>query len=107
MTLSIIRGPVRSKVFGAALCLLLPTTIGGAAQERASLFVDATEGSGLDFTHINGATGALLLPEVIGAGGAIFDYDHDGDLDIFAVQGGTLGTRDSGPAASKRPALSQ
>jgi len=53
-------------------------------------FVDATEQSGLQFTHVNGANGELLLPEVIGAGGALFDFDNDGDLDLFAVQSGPV-----------------
>jgi enediyne biosynthesis protein E4 len=58
-------------------------------------FVDITLESGVDFVHDNGATGELLLPEVTGSGGALFDYDNDGDLDVFAVQGAALkpGTR--------------
>ena len=58
-------------------------------------FVDVTSQSGVDFVHVNGAAGQLLLPEVIGSGGALFDYDNDGDLDLFAVQSGMLGTRPS------------
>jgi hypothetical protein len=53
-------------------------------------FVDVTSQSGIDFVHTNGATGELLLPEVIGSGGALFDFDNDGDLDVFAVQGSGL-----------------
>jgi hypothetical protein len=62
-------------------------------------FVDVTSQSGLEFIHVNGAAGELLLPEVIGSGGALIDFDNDGDLDVFAVQGAALagaGTRDSG-----------
>ena len=59
------------------------------AQRLPPPFVDRTAESGLDFVHLNGAAGELLLPEVIGAGGALFDFDNDGDLDLFAVQSGS------------------
>jgi hypothetical protein len=66
----------------------------GASQTGQSggsrLFIDVTGESGLDFVHDNGATGELLLPEVTGSGGALVDYDNDGDLDVFAVQGTAL-----------------
>jgi len=69
-------------------------------------FVDATAQSGLDFIHVNGAAGELLLPEVIGAGGALIDFDNDGDLDVFAVQGSGLPAFDSAGLQSKtRPTL--
>ena len=55
-----------------------------------TLFVDATESSGLDFSHFNGSTGELLLPEITGSGGALLDYDNDGDLDLYIVQGAVL-----------------
>ena len=58
--------------------------------QSAAPFADVTSQSGLDFVHLNGAEGGLLLPEVIGSGGALFDYDNDGDLDVFLVQSSGL-----------------
>lgn len=55
------------------------------------LFSDATQACGIDFVHYTGATGAFYLPEIMGAGCALFDYDGDGDLDVYAVQGALLG----------------
>jgi enediyne biosynthesis protein E4 len=55
------------------------------------VFTDRTKEAGIDFFHFNGMTGAHYYPEVIGSGVALFDYDNDGDLDIFFVQGSLLG----------------
>jgi hypothetical protein len=69
----------------------LPT----AAEE---IFTDRAKDSGIDFVHFNGMSGAHFYPEVMGSGVALFDYDNDGDLDIFLVQGATLGpNREPGP----------
>src|SRR5262245_7816273 len=91
-----------------SIVIALPA-LGGSAQERTGLFLDITTQSGLDFTHVNGARGELLLPEVIGSGGALFDYDADGELEVFLVQGGTLGSETPGvttPGLKTRPTLS-
>ena len=74
--------------------MLLTTALPGRAPTvqvpATSLFVDATEQSGLRFTHNNGATGQYYMPEMMGAGVALFDYDNDGDLDVYLVQGGSI-----------------
>ncbi len=70
--------------------------------EPAALFVDATADAGLDFWHFSGATGDYFLPETIGSGVALIDFDTDGDLDVFFLQGSLL-SPDATMAAATRP----
>ena len=43
----------------------------------------------------------------MGAGVALFDYDNDGDLDVFLVQGGPLGDRPRVRGCATEPPVSQ
>lgn len=51
-------------------------------------FFDVTTAAGIRFRHQNGARGEHLLPETMGGGVAVFDYDRDGDADLLFVDSG-------------------
>ena len=53
-------------------------------------FTEVTSAAGISFTHDNGAYGQKLFPEIMGAGGAFFDANGDGLLDVFLVNGAPL-----------------
>jgi len=54
-------------------------------------FVERAADVGLDFVHFNGASGEFFYPELLPPGVGLFEYDNDGDLDVFVVQGHVLG----------------
>ncbi len=54
-------------------------------------FVEQAAATGLDFVHFNGMSGNFYQPEVMGPGVGLLDYDDDGDLDVYLVQGARLG----------------
>ena len=53
-------------------------------------FTDVADEVGIDYVHHNGAAGRKYLPEAMGAGVGAFDYDADGDLDFYFVNGAPL-----------------
>lgn len=57
--------------------------------QTAARFEDVTGKTGIDFTYRNGQeSGHFSILESLGGGVALFDYDLDGDVDLFATGGG-------------------
>jgi hypothetical protein len=65
---------------------------------QSEWFVDRAAETGLDFVHFNGMSGSRYYAEHMGPGVALFDYDNDGDLDVFIVEGQMLGNKPIGQA---------
>ncbi|MDA2927237.1 CRTAC1 family protein [Acidobacteria bacterium AH-259-G07] len=70
-------------VFSAFIALL-------GQSSQAPTFREVADSVGLKFHHFIGATGEFYLPEIMGPGVALFDYDGDGDLDVYLLQGNLL-----------------
>lgn len=77
------------------LCLLvavcqLARVWGQASDLRSMLLEDVTSQTGIDFVHSDGGTGKHYLFETVCAGVATLDYDGDGWMDIYFINGRRL-----------------
>src|ERR1051325_6153156 len=61
-----------------------------AATPSGSSFVDVTQRLGINFQYQSSHSSKKYLLETMGAGVALLDYDNDGRLDIFLVNGAPL-----------------
>ena len=73
-----------------AMILVIASRLVPLADTPLPQFVDITQQAGITFHHTNGASGDKHLVETMGSGGLFFDYDRDGWIDIFLVDGGSL-----------------
>jgi hypothetical protein len=59
------------------------------AAQTSVTFRDVSREAGLTFKNVNGASSDKHFVETMGSGGLFFDYDADGWMDIFLVDGGS------------------
>src|SRR5216683_2435163 len=75
-----------------------PTSVAGqaspdqpaASSKGTAKFTEVASGLGVRFQQVSPHTSRKYLPETMGSGVALFDYDNDGRLDIFVVNGAPL-----------------
>src|SRR6266566_4664709 len=68
-----------------------PITAGGFVDGAPVIFIDLTHAAGLDiFHHRSGTPEKRTIPETPGSGVALLDYDTDGWLDIYLLNGSTF-----------------
>lgn len=79
------RKPQIRRVMLAGLCWLFPAV--ASADIR---FAEVAAEAGVDFTHVSGATGQRYSLEMMGPGVGVVDFDGDGWLDLWLVQGGPI-----------------
>src|SRR5439155_6386442 len=83
---------------GGLLCLVAGCGKAHHRQQMASnpapgreWFEEITEGAALNFVHHTGTN--YFMPDQMGSGGALFDYDGDGRLDIYLLQNSGSGSQ--------------
>ena len=62
----------------------------GISAQTEVTFRNVAAAAGVNVTHVNGASPQKYFAEIMGSGGLFFDFDDDGWLDIFIVDGGSI-----------------
>ena len=82
-----------------------PITAGGFVKTGPVIFEDVAQKAGLTaWTHHMGSPEKGLILETVGSGVSLLDYDNDGWLDIYLVNGSTFAA-EAGKAKAGRAAL--
>ena len=71
----------------ALSCWLAPLALGAECPIRLR---DVTKHTGITFRHTDGSSGRRYLPETVASGLATLDYDNDGKIDLYFLNGRPL-----------------
>src|SRR4030095_16560083 len=91
------------RFLAASIVICTAAYPGASPQQNAPVnFSNIAVQAGITFKHENGASPQKFMPETMGAGALIFDYDNNGWPDIFLVNGGSFVDKRAAAAARHR-----
>jgi len=73
-----------------ASVLVLAAVFCQACPGSSIVFRDVTKETQITFRHTDGSSGKRYIMETVASGLALFDYDNDGDVDIYFLNGAPL-----------------
>ena len=77
--------------FVFVLCLMTAGLARASEPQSPIQLRDITHETGITFVHTDGSSGQRYIVETVASGLAVFDYDNDGDVDIYFLNGAKLG----------------